>query len=297
MNNITNNVINYDNKTPEYAYHLLRGSLEAYSKNPTELDSTQYQQVLSMADKTYSLESRVLSTTEAASLQIEESDLDAAFYQVAKRYSSPQLFIKDLSDNDLNEEVLRSALNRELLFDAVMNKVIADIPEVDDADAQVFYNENIQRFTIQEKRKSRHILITINPDFSDGDRNSARMRIDAILKSLKLQPETFMASAKKYSECPTALEGGDLGEIVAGTLYAELNEELFNMQQGEVSKVVETEMGFHILLCEKIIKPTTQSFLLAKKQIKYIIHEKNKKQHQLNWLKQLANNSQSSNNI
>ena len=75
-----------------------------------------------------------------------------------------------------------------------------------------------------------------------------------------------------------------LGEVVRGTLYPELDAELFNMEEGEVSKVIETEMGFHILFCEKINKSITVPLSRARARIKQTLQERQRKACQKAWL-------------
>ena len=109
-------------------------------------------------------------------------------------------------------------------------------------------------------------------------------RIDQKAEKLKKNPARFETMVKKYSECPTAMEGGKLGELVEGTLYPELDAELFTMQEGEISDVIETEMGFHILLCEKINKSVTVPLSRARTRIKQILQERQRNACQRAWL-------------
>lgn len=272
------------NDAPEFAYHLLRGALQVFKKSIAELSDSQYQQAKSIADKTYALESVVLSAPEARDIIVSESAIISAVEEVVNRYDNRELYIQDLNSNGLDEDVLHSALHRELLFNAVMEAVAEPLPEVSDVDIDIFYQLHKEQFIKPEKRKVRHILITVNDDFVENVSESAYSRAKSIADKLNKKPSRFNALAKKYSECPTAIEGGLLGEVVQGTLYPELDAELFNMQQGEVSNAIETEMGFHILYCEKIHKSITVPLSHAKSQIKNLLQERHKKICQKVWL-------------
>ncbi len=275
-------------KEPEFAYHLLRSSLKMFKKNVSELNASQHQKVESVANRTFSLESVVLSTPEASGIIIPESKLIEAIDAVANRYTDRYSFLQDLNDNGLNEDTLCSALHRELLFDSVMNSVTGKIEEVSNIDMRIFYQRHRQDFTKPENRKVRHILITINEEFADNNRVSAFKRAREIAEDLKNTPARFELLAKRYSECPSAFEGGKLGNIVRGTLYHELDAKLFAMQEGDISAVIETVMGFHILYCEKINKSSIVAFSSAKTRIKILLQERQKKTSQEVWLKQLA---------
>jgi peptidyl-prolyl cis-trans isomerase C len=286
-----NIAVNNMSEAPEYAYHLLRGALEKFQKSIPELNNSQYQQAKIIADKTFALESIVLSTPEARDVLIPDSELNAAIQEVVGRYSDYEGFVLDLKNNGLDENILRSALYRELLFDAVMGSITAKAPQVSDIDIQIFYQSHKDRFTKPEKRKARHILITINPDFADNDQSSAYTRINAISEKLRKSPSRFEQLAKKYSECPTAMDGGMLGELVPGTLYPELDAELFAMDEGDISGVIESEMGYHILLCEKITKPITVPLSRAKPRIERILQERQRKACQKAWLDKVQRES------
>lgn len=274
-------------KAPEYTYHLLRGALEKFQKNIPELSNIQFQEAKIIADKTYALESIVLSTPEALDIMIPDSKLDAAIEEVARRYVDHEAFLQDLDNNGLNEDILRNALHRELLFDAVMDRVHSKIPQVNDIDIQIFYQLHKDRFTKPEKRKVRHILITINPEFAENDRESAHHRISVIAEKLQNNAARFDSLARKHSECPTAMEGGRLGDVVRGTLYPELDSVLFDMEEGAISDVIETEIGFHILYCEKIIKSLTLPLSRARPRIKQILQERQRKSCQKAWLEKV----------
>jgi len=281
MMNTANEVIN---DSPEFSYHLLRGALQMFKKSISELSDSQYQQAKLMADKTYALESVVLSTPEARDIIVTESAIISAVEEVVNRYDNREFYIQDLKNNGLDEDVLRSALHRELLFNAVMDSVTESLAEVSDVDINIFYQLHKERFIKPEERKVRHILITVNEDFAENNSEAAYNRATSIAKELNKKSSRFNALAKKYSECPTAIEGGLLGEVVQGTLYPELDSELFNMRAGDISNVIETEMGFHVIYCEKINQSTTMPLSRAKAQIKNLLQERHKKICQKAWL-------------
>lgn len=282
-----NTAANNSHDIPEYAYHLLRGALQHFQKSIPELSDSQYQEARAVADKTFSLESRVLSTAEARDIIIPDAKLDAAIQEVAARYENQQAFVQDLKNNHLNEDILRNALYRELLFNAVMERAAANMPDISELDIKLFYQLHKDRFSKPEQRKAKHILITINPEFAENEQSAAYERIAAIQAKLQKSPSRFEALARKCSECPTAMEGGKLGEVVRGTLFPELDAELFKMKEGEVSGIIETEMGFHILVCEKIIKSVTLPLSRAKEQIEYLLKQRQKKTCQKKWLAKL----------
>ncbi len=257
-----------------FNYHLLRNALDQYSRNVAELDAAQRQQVQQKADRSYQLESLVLGSSESEGLVIPQDQIDTAIAEVASRYAGDEEFLLDLQANGLDAESLRIALQRELMFDAVMQRVGAKSADVNDIDARLFYEMHSERFESPELRTARHVLITINPDYIENTRIAATSRMQVIVERLRGRANRFHDIARRHSECPTAMEGGKLGEIRRGTLYPELDAELFRMQEGQISDIVETEVGLHILLCEKIKPGKRTPFSKAQAKIRAILEER-----------------------
>ncbi|MCG8080043.1 MAG: nitrogen fixation protein NifM, partial [Candidatus Thiodiazotropha taylori] len=159
--------------------------------------------------------------------------------------------------------------------------------DINDLDIQLFYEMHHDRFQTPETRIARHILITINPDFPENTRSAAYSRMEKVIEKLAGRVNRFDQFAKRYSECPTAMEGGKLGEISRGQLYEALDAELFNMQLDEISPIVESDMGLHILYCEKIKPAKRVPLSKAAPRIREILTERQRRNCQKSWLNSL----------
>jgi peptidyl-prolyl cis-trans isomerase C len=141
-----------------------------------------------------------------------------------------------------------------------------------------------ERFESPEIRQARHILITINPEYPENTPAVARSTMQQVVEKLAGRGNRFEQFAKRYSECPTAMEGGKLGDVKRGQLYQELDSALFNMKEGEISDIVETELGFHILYCEKIKQAKRVPLSKAYPQIREHLQERHRRNCQKAWL-------------
>ena len=278
-------------KKPEYAYHLLRGALDRFQKSVPELNEQQFKVATQVAERTFALESIVLASPEAVDVMVGDADVTAAVAEIASRYADHDSFLEDLNNNGLNEDTLRNALSRELLFNAVMDRVSVKIPSISELDIQIFYQLHADRFTRPETRKARHILITVNDEYPENTYSRAVERLQPVVKKLRKNPGRFKDLARKYSECPTALEGGKLGELSKGKLYPELDTALFAMDEGEVSDIIETEIGLHVLYCEKVHHSVKVSYSRAKNKILQILEQRQRKACQKAWLEKLHGES------
>ncbi len=285
--------ISSDDLSSIYAYHLLRCAVEKYQKSFQDLDQKQHDDVIRRAEKSYALESLVLSSVQARDIMIPEDEISRSVNEIASRYENEMAFVEDLERNQLDMDILRQVLKRELIFNAVMEKVASHSLITSDIDIRVFYELHRDQFSSPETRVASHILVTVNPEYQENTREEAFARIGKIASKVRKSPNRFSSLARKYSECPTAMEGGSLGTIQRGTLYPELDMELFSMKQGQVSDVVESEMGFHLLYCEKIHKEKTAPLSRVYDKIRQNLDGRNRRTCQKAWIKKLQGGSDS----
>lgn len=268
-------------------YTLLRAALTLYKKDPAELEGEELRQVQRQARNEYEIETRVLNSPEAAGVIITDQELDRAFVEVHERFDDEERFVAALAANHLTEESLRAALYRQCKVNAVLESVASRSPKVNEVEIGIFYHSHPEKFHKPEQRVARHILISINPEYPENTREKARERIDAIAETLKRKPHKFADLALKNSECPTALNGGELGTIVEGKLFPELDAALFALRENELSAVVETEIGFHLIQCQKIIHAETLSLKKATPKIKQLMQDRYRRNCQRTWLASL----------
>lgn len=278
---------------PALRYHVLRAALERFSRGPAELAPEEYAQVCRTANRSYELESLVLSSSEAKGTIIPDGQVESALATVASRYAGTDEFLVDLERNGLDRDGLRDALHRELLFDSVMQRVAARGAAINEIDVRLFYEMHRDRFETPEVRVARHILITINPDYVENTAVAAMSRMQEVERKLAGRASRFADLAGRYSECPSAMEGGRLGDIRRGVLYPELDAALFRMAQGGLSPIIETEAGLHILYCEKIRPAKRVPFSKAAPRARAVLEQRRRRNCQKAWLSELRSGDRS----
>lgn len=235
-----------------YAYHVLRVAVEVFGKRPAELSAVELRSARAQADKTRALEDVALSSPEGARVSVPEAAVTAGVERIKARYATEEDFHAAMRDSGLKEDDLRRALWRELAFDAVMTLVGDGAAPVTDEEIALFYAGHPERFVRPELRTARHILITINPDYPDNTPEAAHARILKLWSEAAAEPGKFAHLALQNSECPSALDGGLLGQVPPGKLYPSLDAVLFQLAAGGIGGPVESEAGLHILYCEDI---------------------------------------------
>lgn len=269
------------------AYLELKTAQHLFGKAPTELAEAERDKVRTLADRQYGLEARVLRSPEARDTVVPEASLQAALEEIRKRYPEADDFSADLARNGLDPDGYLQALERELKVEAVLEKVGSRASQVSEIDVELYYQYHPDQFRRPETRRARHILVTINPDLAENTAEAARARVDAIAARLEKDPKRFEEQALKHSECPTALQGGLLGDMPRGKLYPELDAALFAMGEGELSGVLESPLGYHLLLCEAIQEARVLKLEQARGPIRAMLEENRKRICQQAWMKQL----------
>ena len=271
----------------DHRYYLLKVAHEQYGCVPAELNAEQLQRARSIVSRQLLIEEAVLRSMEATGVVIPTSQVEAALAQIGSRYEDGEALRQALASHGLSDDELRVLLARELKVEAILQRVTASLPPISDTDLSLYYFNHPEQFERPAAREARHILITINPDFPENTPEAARARIEAIAKRLRHKPERFAEQALKHSECPTALNGGLLGQVTAGTLYPELEACLFGLAAGELSPVLASPMGLHILRCESITPPLRISLDEALPRLRDRFEARQRKTHQRQWLERL----------
>ncbi len=271
----------------DVAYLALKAAQKLYSKATAALQPEEFERVQNVARKQHDLETRVLSAPEARDVVVPATTVEATMQEIRGRYQSEEEFAADLARNGLDEDGYAAALTREMKVEAIMEKVGARAESVSDMDIDLYYQYHPEQFRRPETRLVRHILVTINETIPENTREAAGKRIDEIAARLAKEPQRFEEQALKHSECPTALDGGKLGDLPRGKLFPELDKALFELKAGEVSGVLESELGFHVLRCDTITEAGILCYDLAKPHICKLLAQKRKRVYQQAWVKQL----------
>jgi peptidyl-prolyl cis-trans isomerase D len=150
---------------------------------------------------------------------------------------------------------------------AEVEYVVLDLDSVrsgitlNEADLRTYYQENLARLAGKEERRASHILINASKDASSSDREKAKARATELLEQVRKAPATFADVAKKSSDdTGSATLGGDLNFFGRGAMVKPFEDAAFALKKGEISDVVETDFGYHIILLTDIKTPRQPTF-------------------------------------
>ena len=270
-----------------HTYLELKLALELYRKPPAALDAAEKRRLDAVVLRHAEIERRILATPEAASVVLPVSSTRQRMEEIRSRYSSREEFLADLERSGCDETALETALARDLRVEAVLESVARAAAPVNDTEIEIFYLLHGERFRRPERRALRHILVTVNDKLPGSERPAARARIDDIRGRLLARPQDFGAEALRHSECPTAVDDGKLGKLPSGQLFPSVDAAAFALEPGVVSAVVESPVGFHLLLCDAIEPAEVVGIDEAHERIRGHLEGVRRSELQKAWIKRL----------
>ena len=170
-------------------------------------------------------------------LKVTAKEIDDFRTKSKKAYPDTNKFKNNFTDSDLRQQI---AINK------FITKEFADKTKITDEESKKYYNDNINDFTQPAQVMASHILIKVSPNASKEDKAIALKKINDVQNKLQGGAD-FAAIAKKYSEDKSKENGGNLGFFMKGQMAKPFEDEAFRLKIGEVSKIVTTKFGYHII--------------------------------------------------
>ena len=170
-----------------------------------------------------------------------EQDLQTHYQQQAARYQTAE---------SVDIEYL-------LLDVAAVQKGIV----LNEADVRTYFEQNQSRLQAQEERRASHILFAVDAKAPQAERDKVKAQAQQVLATLQQSPKRFAELARQHSKDPgSASKGGDLDFFARGAMVKPFEDAAFALSKGQISDVVETEFGFHIIQVTDIRQPKMPSF-------------------------------------
>ncbi|HEY2434249.1 MAG TPA: peptidylprolyl isomerase [Vicinamibacterales bacterium] len=211
-------------------------------------------------------------------LKIDENEIGQKIQEVRGRFQTEQAFEAALKTRGMTVDDLKKEARNDLTVSKLVDSEVATIPGPSDSEARDFYQKNPDRFKQGESVHAAHILIRVAPNADAATKAKARATIDDVLKKARAGAD-FGKLAEQYSQDGSASNKGDLGEFPRGQMVPEFDAAAFALKPGQLSDVVTTQFGYHVI---KVIdrKPAgVVSYDEAAQQIKAGLDGQKKQQH------------------
>ena len=179
-------------------------------------------------------------------IKVEEAAINEQLETLRKRFPSEDEFKGALIKMNLSEAEVKSQIKRGLTIEQLITEQFVEKVTVSGTEVKGYYDSHPDSFKQPEQVQASHILIKVDPEAEESQRAAARKKIEEIQQKLR-EGEDFAALAKAFSEGPSSAKGGDLGYFRRGQMLKPFEEAAFALRPGEVSEVVETRFGYHLI--------------------------------------------------
>jgi len=187
-------------------------------------------------------------------VKISNDEIDLEIDRIKDNFSSPEEFNEALKANNITIIQLKEDIKRQLMINSILEETRNQI-SISDEELLEYYNENKDSFLEPEQVHARHILVETEEEANN------------LLLQLKEGLTDFAELAKEKSIGPSAPNGGDLGFFARGQMVKEFEDAAFSLETGEISDVVQTQFGYHIIKCEEKKEEYSPTFEEAKERI------------------------------
>lgn len=167
---------------------------------------------------------------------------------------------------NITETEIKSQIEKGIAINSLVETQVTDKIVISEKKSKDFYDSNPQFFKQGEQVKASHILIKVAPDANESQKAEARKKIETIQKKIN-SGEDFGALAREFSEGPSRERSGDLGYFGRGQMVKSFDAVAFELKPGQVSEIVETQFGYHLIKVYEKKPAKTMAYSEVKEQI------------------------------
>ena len=228
----TRSALGYDSDE-DWAQYLVDNDMTPESYRESVIDSYARQYLLSQAISDYDI-------------TVSDEEVDEAWNEAAANYDSEDAFISQLSVMGYTEDTYKDSLRSSLQQEKLREKV-AGVDDPTDDEIIAYANEHLDEYN--DARRSSHILFKVDSDADDATKEEVRTKAQSVLDKINAGEISFEDAAKEYSEDSSASNGGDVGWDKLTTFVSDYQDALSALDVDQVSGIVESTYGFHIIKC------------------------------------------------
>jgi len=207
--------------------------------------------------------------------QPEQKRVDDRYNETVKRFSSPEEFQSAVSSMGLSKEAFRQEIKEDLMIEALLDEQLKDVKKVSDEEVSAFFRDHPESFRSPEQVRASHILITVDASATDEQRAQKRLELAGFKGEIEKGAD-FGEMAGRHSDCPSKARGGDLGYFERGKMVKPFEEAAFVMKVGDLSDIVETQFGYHLIKVTDHQDPKTATLDEVKGQIENLLNRQAK---------------------
>ncbi|MDD2388114.1 MAG: peptidylprolyl isomerase [Desulfobacterales bacterium] len=177
---------------------------------------------------------------------VDDQEITDKLSEIKKRFPDENDYKKILDEMGMSEADIKIKIGQGISIEKFIESQILSKIVVSDQESRAFYDANPAYFQQPEQVQASHILIKVGAEATETQRAEAKKKLETIREKIQTG-EDFSALAREFSECPSSAKGGDLGLFGRGQMVKPFEDAAFSLKPDEVSPVVETMFGYHLI--------------------------------------------------
>jgi parvulin-like peptidyl-prolyl isomerase len=209
-------------------------------------------------------------------IKIRKRWVDLAQKELKNQLGGKAAYQSFLEKTGMTENMLHDRIQKGLIVRRLLRREVIRQIKVSEAEMQAFYREHPEYFQRKEQIRVRHILIAFGDENDTVKRGNALLRIQSIQLMLHENAD-FASLALEHSDDPSKVRGGDIGYLERQQLVGDFADAAFALEPGEVSDIVETRFGYHLIKAIDRISPSRMAYRSARAKIERTLRRNKEK--------------------
>jgi peptidyl-prolyl cis-trans isomerase C len=215
--------------------------------------------------------------TRARKVAVTDAEVDGSIQQMRSQFPSEDAFKKALEARGMTLEKLKDDTRVDISINKMIETEVASQTAPSDAQVREFYDKNPDKFKQDEAVRASHILFRVDETADAATKKKAMDEAQSVLKQARSGAD-FAELAKKHSADGSAQQGGDLNFFTRGQMVPAFDQAAFTLKPGEISDIVTTQFGYHIIKVTEHRPASTVPFEQVSARIKDFLTEQQKQQ-------------------
>jgi len=217
----------------------------------------------------------LLQQSESEGVTVKDSQVTQSVNEFKANFKNEKDYQNELKQMGFTEDQLNDWFKDKLTIEAVFEKNITLNTPISDKEIRAFYDKRPDLFRQPERVRASHILIQVPTDADEAKKETALASIESLKQRID-NGESFANLAMEYSDCPSKAKGGDLGFFSREQMVQPFSEAAFALQPGQVSDVVTTQYGYHLIRIVERQEAQMMAFNDVKEEISNILRREQK---------------------
>ena len=207
---------------------------------------------------------------ERRNIQVPDEEIDRSVFGMARQLGGMEKLRAQLKRQGLTESIFREQIRRGRRVDKLVAEVTGAVPDPTEEECREYFEAHESEYRKEERVLAQHILVTPK-DSTPEAKAAARAKLEEIRDRVKNGAD-FGDEATAHSDCPSGKNGGSLGWFSRGMMVPAFEKAAFDMEVGQVSDIVETQFGYHIIYKTDAEAATGADFEEAKASVRDFLH-------------------------